>query len=310
LENGLQIGKDWRDGKSGVNTIALSPDRKTVVCGSDDRAVRLWDIDTRKVIAKWTGHRHEVWSVCWSRDGQRVVSGSKDGTIRVWNVESGETILGPIDTGLGDEIYAAIYSPDESMIATGSTSDPAGPNRFIKIWDAKTHKLVTSLKGGSCLAWTEDGKTLISGSPIGSITKWNTTTWNQFAVLTKHTDYVRAIAISPNGRILASASHDGTARLWNLENGQPISSPLQHARLDTVHPFGPQCISFSADGELLATGCEYNAYTWDIPAILKEAGFDHLLSDSDVSIYDSLLLLRPTDNNSTLSLQASQVPIS
>jgi WD40 repeat protein len=98
-----------------------------------------------------------------------------------------------------------------------------------------------------------------------SIRTWNTTTWQQIHVLTV-TGGVRGIAISPNGPILASACWDCTARLWNLENGLPIGSPLQH-------PNSVECVSFSTDGKLLATGCyDKNAYSWDISAILEEAG--------------------------------------
>jgi WD40 repeat protein len=82
LKSGKQMGEDWRDGDSGVWSIALSPDGKKVVSGSSDSRVRLWDIDTGKVVATWTGHTETVWSVCWSQDGHRVVSGSKDGTAR------------------------------------------------------------------------------------------------------------------------------------------------------------------------------------------------------------------------------------
>ncbi|KAG2035526.1 WD40-repeat-containing domain protein [Suillus americanus] len=122
------------------------------------------------------------------------------------------------------------------------------------------------------LAWTMDGKMLVSGSYDCSIRTWDTTKWEQIAVLDEHTDFVFTIAISPNGRILASPSRDRTVRLWNLDNGQPISSPLQHAEpIDYV--------SFSQDGKLLATGCrDKNAYTWNIAAILREAGLDDLLS--------------------------------
>jgi WD40 repeat protein len=89
LQTGKQIGNDWRDGESDVNTIALSLDGKKVVSGSDDAAVRLWDVDTGKVIAKWTGHNNQVLHICWSRDGRQVVSGGNGGTARVWDVESG-----------------------------------------------------------------------------------------------------------------------------------------------------------------------------------------------------------------------------
>ena len=275
--NGLQIRKNWQDGQSPVNRIALSPDGKMVGAGSDDGAVRLWDIETGKVIAEWTGHSKRVWPICWSRDGQRVVSGSEDGTARVWNVKDGETILGPINTG-HRSVFAVIYSPNEAMIATSGYEEG---DKLIRIWNAKTFALVTTLKGHTghvyCLAWAEDGKSLISSSADCSIRIWNTTTWKQNAVLTDQTQPIRVIEMSLNGRILASASYDNTVRLWNLENGLPIGSPLQHAGM-------VNCISISDDGRFLATGCEdTNSYTWDVSAIVKEAGFNNLLSDSNVS---------------------------
>jgi WD40 repeat protein len=274
LQSGKQIGNDWRDGENEVYVIGLSPDGKKVASGSDDGAVRLWDVETGKVIAKW--HTGIAYCVCWSRDGGRVVSGAVgDGTVRVWDVENGKTVLA-IQTGL-NHVWAVINSPDTTMIATGGH----GWEEHLKIWDAKTGKLVTNLKGHSgavtCLTWTADVKTLISGSDDYSIRTWNTTTWQQIAVWTGHTDIVLGIAISPNGRILASASADNTARLWNFETGQPIGSPLQHA--DHV-----RCTSFAPDGKLLATGCsDNNAYMWDVSAIVKEAGLGELLLNPNVS---------------------------
>jgi WD40 repeat protein len=279
LKTGKQTGEDWRDGDSAVWTIALSPDGKKVVSGSEDGGVRLWDIDTGKVIAKWMVHTKGVESVCWSRDGQRVLSGYYDGTARVWDVEKGVTILSPIDTGY-ERMMAIVYSPDMTLIATGGYDWLDSTEFPVKIWDAKTGKLVATLKGHTnsvmCLAWTPDGKTLISGSTDYSIRTWNTTNWKQIAVLDGHTNTINGIAISPNGRILASASYDNTARLWTLENGQPISLPLEH--IEPVY-----CVSFSADGKLLATGCfDNNAYVWDVSAILKKAGLDDLQRDESL----------------------------
>jgi WD40 repeat protein len=65
-----------------VWTIALSPDGKTVVSGGKDGEVRLWDIETGKVITEWLGHTNGVSSVCWSRDGRQALNGSGDGTAR------------------------------------------------------------------------------------------------------------------------------------------------------------------------------------------------------------------------------------
>ena len=93
--------------------------------------MKLWDIETKEVVAKWTGHTNLVGALCWSVGGERVVSGSNDGTIRVWDVESGDTVLGPIRTG---HMYvdAVLYSLDTTKIATGGYEEIA-----LKIWDAK-----------------------------------------------------------------------------------------------------------------------------------------------------------------------------
>jgi len=275
----LQTGKhiaNWQDGESDVFSIALSVDGKKVVSGSGDGAVRLWNMETGNILAKWTGHTRPVRSVCWNRDGERVLSGSWDGTTRVWDMETGNTIL-EIITGLSD-VYTATFSPNSTLIATGgrtSRRSRSPDDEFIKIWDANTGKLVAILKGHTervyCLAWTADGRKLISGSWDDTIRIWDTSTWQQLAVSTAHTGSVHDIAISPNGRILASASFDNTARLWNFENGQAIGLPLQH-------PNHVNCVSFSTDGKLLASGCnDNNAYTWDISAIIKDAGLIDLL---------------------------------
>ncbi|KIK48070.1 hypothetical protein CY34DRAFT_798701 [Suillus luteus UH-Slu-Lm8-n1] len=283
VKSGMQIGDDWRDGESGVYTIALSPDGKKVASGGEDGAVRLWDIDTGKVIAKWIGHTKSVWSVCWSQDGQRVLSGSNDGTVREWDVKNRETILAPVETG-HTEVFAAVYSPDTTMFATGGYNgsfNPGYDKSPVKIWDAKTGELVATLKGHThsvlCLAWTTDGKILMSGSNDHSIRTWDTASWKQIrAVLDAHINGVFAIAISPNGRILASTSFDNTAQLWNLDNNQPIGSFLLHA--DSVFS-----VSFSADGKLLVTSCnDDNAYTWNVCMIAKETGLDDLLLDNSV----------------------------
>jgi len=50
------MGDEWRDGESEGLAIALSPDGKKVVSGGEDGSVRLWDIDTGKVIGRWMGH--------------------------------------------------------------------------------------------------------------------------------------------------------------------------------------------------------------------------------------------------------------
>lgn len=268
LESGGQIGDEWRDGETAVYAIAVSPTGKTIASGSDDGTVRLWEVETGQVITRWTGHSEGVVSVCWSGDGERVMSGSRDGTVREWK---GETILEPISTG-HESVLAVAYSPDSTRIATSGYN----LQESIKIWDGKTGELVHSIKlpfTVHSLAWTSDNNKLISGS-YRSIRIFNTATWEQTAILEGHDNQVNAISLSKSGRLLASASRDKTARLWNLDTNLQIGFPLQH---ENVVP----CAAFSVDSKVLVTGCEdSNSYAWDTQAILKQAGLEELLSSS------------------------------
>jgi WD40 repeat protein len=166
-------------------------------------------------------------------------------------------------------VYAVKYSPDNTQIATGGYNKIAA-----KIWDAKTGKLIATLIHDDIvcsLAWTSDGKKLITASD-GPIRIFDTATWEQTGTLEGHKDWVNAISLSYNNRLLASTSFDHTARLWNLDTNLPAESPLQHG--DKV-----ECAAFSANGRVLVTGGrDKNAYAWDTHAILKQAGLEGLLS--------------------------------
>ncbi|KAG1764101.1 hypothetical protein EDD22DRAFT_951853 [Suillus occidentalis] len=103
------------------------------------------------------------------------------------------------------------------------------------------------------------------------------------AILGGHTNYVNAITLSWNNRLLASASDDSTARLWNLDTNLPVAPPLQHQ--DWV-----ESAAFSANGRVLVAGSkDKNAYAWDVNAILKQAGLeDLLLTDTNITPKDTL----------------------
>jgi WD40 repeat protein len=287
LENGAQIGNDWLDEGDdvGVYTIALSPNGKTIAAGSGDGTVRLWDVEMGKVISKLTGHTLTVWTACWSADGGRMVSGSLDGTARVWDVQSGKIVLGQLIKTGHEFVYAVAYSPDMAKIATGGSNENA-----IKIWDVKTGDLLSAIEQEEMvfsLAWTSDQQKLISGSENGLIRIFDTA-WQELTILEGHQNLVYAISLCPNDRLLASASWDETARLWNLDTNLQVGSPLQHE--DAVNG-----AAISSDGKLLVTGCDdNNAQVWDVHAILKDAGLEDLLPIPDVSVRISLLYF--TDN--------------
>jgi hypothetical protein len=190
-----------------------------------------------------------------------------------------------------------MYSPDLSKLATGGDMEDA-----VKIWDAKTGELLNTLEHDQhcvfSLAWTSDGKKLISGL-YKLIRIFDTATWQEIAILEGHTGVVVAISLSRNNRFLASASDDKTARLWNLETNLPVGSPFQHEEDFCSAALSP-------DGKVLVTGCQNeNAYAWDVHAILEKAGLENLLPIPDIPTGKSLM-----NNNATRRppIQARRIP--
>ncbi|MDB9429041.1 AAA family ATPase, partial [Microcystis aeruginosa CS-555/01A07] len=77
---------------SAVYSVNFSPDGKTLVSGSDDNTIKLWNVETGEEIRTLKGHDSYLSSVNFSPDGKTLVSGSDDNTIKLWNVETGQEI--------------------------------------------------------------------------------------------------------------------------------------------------------------------------------------------------------------------------
>ena len=109
-----------------IHSMTFSPDGNTLVTGSYDGTVRLWDVAThRQIGAPLAGHDGEIYSVAFSPDGKVVASGADDGMVRLWDVATHRQIGAPL-AGHDDEINSVAFSPDgKTLVASGADGTSA-----------------------------------------------------------------------------------------------------------------------------------------------------------------------------------------
>ncbi|MCS6827646.1 MAG: hypothetical protein NZ553_13605 [Caldilinea sp.] len=232
---------------SGRDAVTLSPDGQwlAVVQPSEkDIGVDLWRIDIGQPTGvRLGGHTSVISAVAFTPDARSAATVSFDGSARVWDVASGELLLGPLNEHAG-RVLSAAFSPDGRILATG------GADRYVYLYDVARGRLIGEPLMGHdnwvrSLRFNWQGNALYSATSEGRLVRWEI---GRRQLLEGHADRVRALALSPDGRLLATASYDRQVLVWDAQQGRPLvqfQSPHQNAVLQ---------VAFNTDGTLMATG--------------------------------------------------------
>ena len=200
---------------SQVNACAMIPDGRRVVSASSDKTLKVWDLDTGRVVTTLEGHTRSVWSCAVTPDGRRVVSASGDKTLKVWDLDTSRvvTTLG----GHTGRVNGCVVTPDGWRVVSASD------DKTLKVWDLNTGRVVTTLEGhtgrvNGC-AVTLDGRCVVSASGDKTLKVWDLDTGQVVTTLDGHTEGVRSCAVTPDGRRVVSASDDRTLKVWDFKRG-------------------------------------------------------------------------------------------
>jgi WD40 repeat protein len=236
----LQIGQT-----GAVYEVAFSPDGAWVASAGGD-AIKLWDVPTGTLRRTLTGHRGIVYSVALSPDGKTLASGGEDTTVRLWDAQTGA--VRRTLTGHTAGVRAVAFSPDGKLVAS------AGADAAVKLWDAQTGALLRTLTGSApvlSLAFSADGQTLVTGERGSAVKLWDVPAGalRRKLTLTGRTPLGRSVALSPDGKMLASGGGDarrsGEVVLWDAQTG------AVRRRL-TGHMTPVISVTFAPDGTTLA----------------------------------------------------------
>jgi WD40 repeat protein len=264
-----------------INSVAVSGDGQTIVSGSSDKTVKLWNKNA-SLIRTLSGHQNAINSVAVSDDGQTIVSGSSDKTVKLWN-KSGSLIR--TLSGHQNAISSVAVSGDGQTIVSGSRDGT------VKVWGGNG-LLITTLSGHqnaiNSVAVSYDGQTIVSGSESNVFSGGGTKVlvWNKkgflLANLSGHTNGVSRVAVSSDGGTIVSASTadiisngDRIINVWNRE-GSLITTLSGHQN-------SVNSVAVSGDGQTIVSGSnDKTVKIWN-----KNGSLIATLSGNEGSSYES-----------------------
>jgi hypothetical protein len=144
--------------------VAITPDGRRAVSGSDDETLRAWDLETGQTLTTLQGHTNWVSAVAITPDDRRAVSGSWDKTLRVWDLETGQTLT--TLQGHTDSVSAVAITPDGRRAVSGSVDNT------LRIWDLRDGKevvLLTVDANVTACAVAHDNRTIVAGDSLGRV---------------------------------------------------------------------------------------------------------------------------------------------
>jgi WD40 repeat protein len=282
-----QLVKELRGHTRPLALAIFSPDGKFVVTASADNTVRVWDSLDGKLITEFRGHSQAVNEVAFSADGQFIITADDDQTARLWPFHPGE---GSTSSTIESWEHSAAVT---SIACSPNGSEVAATTRDGKLWldglgmqrSIPFSYLVDRSAKVANARFSPDGQSIATtrGSSgviynIDALRRFVDSLRSEFIyekaappaekerkltepegmiTLNGHTADVNSVVFSPDGRLVVTASADGTARVWDAALGSSRGELRGHSG-------SVNSASFSPDGKFIVTaGSDATVRLWD-----------------------------------------------
>jgi eukaryotic-like serine/threonine-protein kinase len=267
-----------------VRSIAFTPDNNSCVTAAIDGTARVWNIPVQATTKVLSGHVGQIGSAIWSPDYTQVMTTSDvsgDQTVRTWDpVNSTHLHMYAPHSNI---VNAVAYSPDGTMVLTGSSDNQA------RLWDRSLATVIRTFSGHTNLvnavAFSPDGTRIVTGSGDNSAKVWDVATGSVVQTVNASAN-VQTVGFSPDGTKILTGGADNNPKYWNVSDGSLIqtyslagskaqlspdgtklavigSNPIQvHIRtIDTNtlvytlsgQPYGVAAFAWSPDGNFIVT---------------------------------------------------------
>jgi WD40 repeat protein/tetratricopeptide (TPR) repeat protein/tRNA A-37 threonylcarbamoyl transferase component Bud32 len=210
--------------------------------GDDKKSIKVLDATDGREVCTLRGHTDQVTHVVFSPDSRRLASASADQTVRTWDAQTGKELR--TLRGHTGRVEWLAFSADGRRLGS------CGADQSVRIWDAESGQQQLALVGHTGVARTVyfsgDDRRLFTGY-TGALKVWDAGTGREICTLRGGpTDWLRRTAVSPDGKLVASANHEttGTLTVWDAMTGREVYTLRSTANR----------VAFSPDGRILASG--------------------------------------------------------
>jgi hypothetical protein len=281
--------------------VVFTPDGKTLISGSVDNSIRLWNLANGKEDLLVKGQHNWIVGLALSSKGKVLASTDFNGAaIHLWDVATHKELHKLV--GHQNCVHGVAVSPDGKTVASASYDQTVrlreaatgkeirqltghqglvfsvafsrdgkriasgGSDNTVRLWAADTGKELHKLKGHTApilwVTFSPDDRTIASVGQDGTVRLWEVLTARERCTLKGHQGWVRAAVFSSDGKLLASGGEDGTARLWETLTGKELHQLTGHEGVVWT-------VAFSPDNKTVASGDERLVHLWDVARFVE-----------------------------------------
>lgn len=219
-----------------------------VASGGEDGLVRLWDLESRRLLRAFHGHTGWVFATALSRDGLILASAGDDAMIRLWRTDTGAPI--GVLAGHSRRIRSLAFSRSGALLVSG------GEDGAICSWDIDRLILLRKMQTVGTPIWSVaiggDDESVVAGVGEDEFVRlFDLHTGRLLDERASHRDWVRTVAFASSQSLLVTGSGDCSVQLWSAKHGR-----LTPARRGSTLPGRVRAVCLDASGELMIAATE------------------------------------------------------